>query len=58
MTCHLNLLQWPGYPEKGMYIPVQDKDGFLTRNRFASAVGHQILRFVTAMGVSFLSSYP
>ncbi|CAL1703194.1 unnamed protein product [Somion occarium] len=29
------ILTWPGYGQEGMYIPVQDRDGFITRARFA-----------------------
>jgi len=40
------VISWPGYSQSGTYIPVQDKNGFITRGRLAMLISLHLSRFV------------
>ncbi|PCH38527.1 hypothetical protein WOLCODRAFT_58544, partial [Wolfiporia cocos MD-104 SS10] len=40
------VIAWPGCSQTGTYIPVQDKDGFITRARLAKLISLHFSRFM------------
>ncbi|OBZ75956.1 hypothetical protein A0H81_04937 [Grifola frondosa] len=40
------VIAWPGYAHFGTYIPIQDKEGFITRGKFAHLICFHLARFM------------